>query len=238
MRFRVSNGMDSANVTARTEAAAMRQFWRALVARRLPTYNGATTATPIPARNDAFMKMNPTEKKSFLARMAKGRRNADAAGMGAKRAGGMHNYNIRNNVSGQDLGVYRASSPTAAIKAMLRDAGHDARPNRRSSGRKDATSENLRATRVREAGRVAGAMVKRKSAAGAGMASAGALPARKGHPRNKIGKGSHSVRMTRMETAVVDLARANHAIVSKVVAHEQRLNSVEQTLSNWARGRK
>lgn len=119
-------------------------------------------------------KMNPTEKKAFLARMAKGRRSAGAA-----------------------------------------------------------------------AGRVAGAMVKRRKptpkrrAGAAGMARVPAiLPKRKDHPRGRVGGGTPAVRMARIETAVTDLARANHAIVSKVVEHERRLNSVESTLSNWAKGRK
>lgn len=200
-------------------------------------------------------KMNPTQKKAFLARMAKGRRSAGAASSRAVRS-----YRIHNDSSGQDLGVYRGASSAAAIRSMLRDAGDDG-----------PVSPNLRATLVRSAakgrrsagvaaGRVAGAMVKRRKpapkrkAGAAGMMhakkppkrKAGAamkrlpavLPKRKNHPRGMVGGGTPAVRLARIETAVTDLARANHAIVSKVVEHERRLTSAETTLSNWARGRK
>jgi hypothetical protein len=118
-------------------------------------------------------KMNTTQKKAFLARMAKGRRSAGAA-----------------------------------------------------------------------AGRVAGGMVKRRKPAPKRKAGAAikrlpaVLPKRKGHARGRVGGGTPAVRLARIETAVTDLARANHAIVSKVVEHEKRLNHVESTLSNWAKGRR
>lgn len=64
------------------------------------------------------------------------------------------------------------------------------------------------------------------------------LPARKGHPRGKIGEGTPAVRLHRVEAAVMDLASANRAIVAKVVEHEHRITKTESAISAWMKGRK
>ena len=114
--------MDSADITAPNEAAAMRSFWRGLVAQRLPTYNGQTTATALTERKGpAMAKMNPAEKKAFPARMAKGRRKAgNAAGMGTKSAGALRSYVIEGQGTERVLGTYRATTPASAISTCMK----------------------------------------------------------------------------------------------------------------------
>jgi hypothetical protein len=183
-------------------------------------------------------KMNTTQKKAFLARMAKGRRSAGAAaGMGAKSAAGSTAgyYEIvdrlgRNDLVGRGNEFSSRKSAAKALASLRRDKSED--------------YTNFKIRHVRSAGRVAGGMVKRRKPAPKRKAGAAikrlpaVLPKRKGHARGRVGGGTPAVRLARIETAVTDLARANHAIVSKVVEHEKRLNHVESTLSNWAKGRR
>lgn len=56
--------------------------------------------------------------------------------------------------------------------------------------------------------------------------------------RGALGSGTPVQRVARLEGAVMDLARAQSATVSKVVEHERRLSHVESTLSSWAKGRR
>jgi hypothetical protein len=113
---------------------------------------------------------------------------------------------------------------------------------------KKAFLKRMAAGRVK-AGRVTGRKVakvakprkgtKKRRAGSAAMVHAGAaMPVRKGRQSGAMGSGTPVARLRRVESAVMDLARANHAVVSKVVEHERRLNSVESTLSNWAKGRR
>jgi hypothetical protein len=240
-------------------------------------------------------KMTAADKKAFLARMAAGRKSS-----GAKPRAGAKSYRIHNDASGADLGVYRGSSPSAAIKAMLRDAGHKGAPSPNlratlvksaggySAGRVKSAGqlrsyvvEDERTERVlgtyraaspsaaitacmrrhpghsranlsahvmpSKAGRVTGRKITRKPARKASKRRAGsaamvhagaAMPARKGRQSGAMGTGTPVARLQRVESAVMDLARANHAVVSKVVEHERRLNTMETTLSNWAKGRR
>lgn len=218
----------------------MRAFWRRLVAQRLPTYNGQTTATAVKMREGpAMAKMTAVQKKAFLRRMAAGRVKAGkAAGapatMRAKSAGQLRSYVVEHERTERVLGTYRAASPGAAITAcMRRHPGH-------SRANLSAHVMPSKAGRItgRKVTRNAGGMVKRR-AGSAAMAHAGAaMPARKGRQSGAMGTGTPVARLQRVESAVMDLARANHAVVAKVVEHERRLNSVETTLSNWAKGRR
>ena len=175
MRWRVTNGIDSAVVTAADEASAMRVFWRGLVARRLPTYNGQTTATAIGIHGGPGMaKMTAAQKKAFLARMAAGRVKAGKAAAG--------------RVTGRKV-VRKSTRKGAKRSAAMVHAG-------------------------------------------------AAMTASKGRQSGAMGTGTPVARLKRVEGAIMDLARANHAVVSKVVEHERRLNTVESTLSNWAAGRR
>jgi hypothetical protein len=237
MRWQVTNGFDSAEVTAPDEASAMRVFWRGLVARRLPTYNGQTTATAIGMQEGSAMaKMTATQKRAFLKRMSAGRAKAGKASTGrAKSAGALRSYVVEDERSERVLGTYRAASPSAAITAcMRRHPGHS----------RAHLSAHVMPSK---AGRVIGRKVVRKPARKAAKRRAGsaamvhagaAMPARKGRQSGAMGSGAPMVRLQRVEGAIMDLARANHAVVSKVVEHERRLSSVESTLSNWAKGRR
>lgn len=169
-------------------------------------------------------------KREFLARMAAGRARAGAGG-GGKR--GARLYRVWNDASGMDLGNYRASSAAAAIKAMLRDANH-----------KGPASPNLRAAPVgKKAAGAVGRPVSRKIAAkkrskkrskkSAGLAK---LPGRTVHPRGKIGTGTPAQRLVRVEHAVMDLARVNQTVVTKLVDHEKRIGKVEGIASRLLAG--
>jgi hypothetical protein len=180
--------------------------------------------------------MTAAEKKAFLTRMAAGRKKAGGYSAGrVKSAGALRSYVVEDERTERVLGTYRAASPAAAITAcMKRHKGH--------------ARANLSAHAMpSKAGRVTGRKVTRKGARKGSKRTAGAtsivhapavLPKRKGHPRGKIGSGTPAVRLHRVEAAVMDLARANHAIVGKVVEHEKRLNHIDSTLSNWAKGRR
>ena len=113
---------------------------------------------------------------------------------------------------------------------------------------KKAFLKRMLAGRVK-AGRVTGRKVakvakprkgaKKRRAGSAAMVHAGAaMTARKGRQSGAMGSGTPVARLQRVESAVMDLARANHAVVTKVVEHERRLNTMESTLSNWAKGRR
>jgi hypothetical protein len=179
-------------------------------------------------------KMTATEKKAFLKRMSAGRLKAGGKKAGGKRAGALRSYVVEDERSERVLGTYRASSPSAAITACMRKhPGHN--------------RANLSAHVMpgHSAGRVTGRKVtprksaKKRRAGSAGMVPAGAaMTARKGRQGGAMGTGTPVARLQRVESAVMDLARANHAVVAKVVEHERRLNSVESTLSNWAKGRR
>jgi hypothetical protein len=184
-------------------------------------------------------KMTATEKKAFLKRMSAGRLKASGKKAGGKKAGGkkagaLRSYVVEDERSERVLGTYRAASPSAAITAcMRRHPGH--------------SRANLSAhVMPLQAGRVTGRKVakprksaKRRRAGSAAMVHAGAaMTARKGRQGGAMGSGTPVARLQRVESAVMDLARANHAVVTKVVEHERRLNSVESTLSNWAKGRR
>lgn len=83
-RWRVSNGQSTEEVTATTEAAALRAFWKRLVARREPTYNGQTVAVEI-AKGKTMANLTGEAKRKFLARMAAGRaKNGKKAGVTGK----------------------------------------------------------------------------------------------------------------------------------------------------------
>jgi hypothetical protein len=183
-------------------------------------------------------KMTAAAKKAFLKRMSAGRLKAGGKMAGGKKAGALRSYVVEDERSERVIGTYRASSPSAAITACMRaHPGHN--------------RANLSAHVMpgHSAGRVTGRKVakvtkprksaKRRRAGSAGMVPAGAaMTARKGRQGGAMGTGTPAVRLQRVESAVMDLARANHAVVAKVVEHERRLNSVESTLSNWAKGRR
>lgn len=179
-------------------------------------------------------KMSEAKKKAFLARMAAGRKKAGGYAASRKKAGALRSYVVEDERSERVLGTYRAASPAAAISACMRKHPGHSRANLSAHAMPHA------------AGRVTGGRVakrkrpasKRRAGETAMVHSTAVLPARKGHPRGKVGSGTPAVRLHRVETAIEDLARANHAIVSKVVEHEKRLNHVESTLSNWAKGRR
>ena len=119
-----------------------------------------------------------------------------------------------------------AGRKAAKSKKAGRYAGGMVRGSARGAANVQASRKPRKGARKRRAGSTA--MVKAPAV----------LPARKGHPRGKIGAGTPAVRLSRVEHAVMDLARAQGAVVSKIVEHERRLNSVENTLSTWAKGRR
>jgi len=180
-------------------------------------------------------KMTETEKRAFLKRMAAGRKRAGGYATGGKKAGAVRSYVVEDERTERVLGTYRAASPSSAITACMRaHPGHS---------RAHLSAHVMPA---HSAGRVTGRKVakprkgaRKRRAGSTGMVRASTMaPARKGHPAGKLGAGAPAVRLHRVEAAIEDLARANNAVVSKVIEHEKRLNSVEITLSNWAKNRR
>lgn len=225
----------------------MRAFWRRLVAQRLPTYNGQTTATAVEMREGpAMAKMTAVQKKAFLKRMSAGRAKAGKASTGRAKAGRITGRKVTRNAGAASMVAKAGAGSTAGYYEIVDRLGRNdlvGRGNkfrsRKSAAkalaslRRDKSEDytNFKIRHVRSAERGAGGMVKRR-------AGSAAMPARKGRQSGAMGSGAPMVRLQRVEGAIMDLARANHAVVSKVVEHERRLNSVESTLSDWAKGRR